>query len=122
MPPARRIDFGDVRRVSGRDDGRDPVGLAKSLLDRLEAAGGAEDVIAAIRAVGTSRPVTLAKTQKLRLLDVCAGWLNEVGEPGLPDGIFELRNALIDERYDGELDDDDQRPDAAPGAPDHQLT
>jgi hypothetical protein len=55
-------------------------------------------------AVGTSRPVTLARTQKIRLLLVVEGWLWEVSTTGLPDGIFELRNALIDERDAGELD------------------
>jgi hypothetical protein len=55
-------------------------------------------------AVGTSRPVTLARTQKSRLLLVVEGWLWEVSTTGLPDGIFELRNAVIDERDAGELD------------------
>jgi hypothetical protein len=32
--------------------------------------------------------------------------VNEVGAPWLPDGLFQLRNALIDERYYGELDDE----------------
>jgi hypothetical protein len=63
-------------------------------------------VIAAIKAPGTSAPIKLTKPQKRRLLEVVAGWLNEVGVPDLPEGAFELRNALVDERDAGELDNE----------------
>jgi hypothetical protein len=73
----------------------------QALLDRLRAAGGADDVIDAIRAVGAARPVVLTKAQKRRLLEVCEAWLSEVNV------IFDLRNALIDERDRGDLDEDE---------------
>jgi len=35
---------------------------------------------------------------KRRLLETCKRWLNEVGVDKLPEGIFDLRNRLEDER------------------------
>jgi hypothetical protein len=106
MPPARRIDR--VTILGSRDTSTVviPWDSRQALLERLEAAGGAADIVVEFRKVGTSRPVRFTKAQKRRLLEVCAYWLDEVGVPGLPDGIFELRNALMDERDWGELDDD----------------
>jgi hypothetical protein len=77
----------------------------QALLEHLERLGGAADIVTAFRAVGTSRPVKLTGAQKLHLLAVYEGWLNDVGVPGLPGGVLELRNALIGERDVGELDD-----------------
>jgi hypothetical protein len=81
------------------------VGLEAAAPRAPRAAGGADDVIAAIRGPGTSAPIRLTKEQKLRLLDVVEHWLEEVNTTGLPEGIFELRNALTDERDYGDLDD-----------------
>jgi hypothetical protein len=83
-----------------------PWDSRQALLDRLTAAGGADDVITAIRAPGTSAPVRLTKLQKRGLLTACAGWLDEVGATGLPVGIVGLRSALMDEAAAGELDED----------------
>jgi hypothetical protein len=75
------------------------------LLQRLRDAGDAEDVIRAFEAVGTSRPVRLDKVGKRRLLEACTAWLDEPGGvDALPEGIFDLRNALEDEKADGERD------------------
>jgi hypothetical protein len=106
MPPARRIDR--VTFLGARDATTVtiPWDSRQALLERLDAAGGAEDVIAAIRAVGTSRPIEPTKPQKRLLLDVLEAMVSEVGAPWLPDGLFQLRNALIDERYYGALNGD----------------
>jgi hypothetical protein len=106
MSPAHRVER--VTILGSRDATTVviPWDSRKALLDRLDAAGGAEDVIAAIRAVDTSRPIALTNARKRRLFEVVEGWLWEVSTTGLPDGIFELRNALIDERDSGDLDDD----------------
>jgi len=36
---------------------------------------------------------------------VCEDWLDEMNIDGLPEGIFDLRNALFDERAYGQLDE-----------------
>jgi hypothetical protein len=104
--PGRRIDRVTFLGTRDATTVTIPWDSRQALLERLDSAGGAEDVIAAIRAVGTSRPIELTKPQKRRLLDILEGLLNEVGAPWLPDGLFQLRNALIDERYYGALDGD----------------
>jgi hypothetical protein len=83
-----------------------PWDSRQALLERLKVAGAAADVSAAIHAAATSGLVRLTKPEKRRLLEVVEGWLWEVSRMGLPEGIFELRCALIDERDAGELDDE----------------
>jgi hypothetical protein len=75
-----------------------------ALLDRLRREGDAEPIIAAFQAVGATRPVQIPRQAKRRLLEVCEAWLAEATTEGLPPGIFELRNALHDERAYGTLD------------------
>jgi hypothetical protein len=106
MPSARRVERVTILGCRYATTVVIPWDSRQALLDRIEAAGGAEGVIAAIRGVGTSRPIVLTNAQKRRLFEVVEGWLWEVGTTGLPDGIFELRNALIDERNSREFDDD----------------
>jgi hypothetical protein len=114
MSPARRID-----RVTfaGSRDGTTvviPWDSWQLLLERLEAEGDAEDVVAAIRGPGTSRPVTLTRAQKRYLLRVLTDWrykVNVAGLPegivgGLPEGIVELWDALMYEAGWGDLDPD----------------
>ena len=111
MPPASR----DLVTILGTRPSTTVVIPGDShqlLLERLEATVGLEhivgdeDLVAAIRVVGTSRPITLTKSQKHRLIEILEGWLEEVDTTGLPQGIFELRNALIDERDAVDLDED----------------
>jgi hypothetical protein len=85
-------------RPTGRDDGiaADPERALEVILD--------DEIVRAFEAAGTSAPVRLTKLAKRRLLEVCAAWLDEVSIPRLPEGIFELRNALEDEKAYGELD------------------
>jgi hypothetical protein len=106
MPPARRIDR--VTILGSRDATTVviPWDSRPALLERLEEAGGADDVIVEFRKVGTSRPVALSKPQKRRLFEVVEAWLCEVDMPGLPEGIFDLRCALYDEQDSGDLDGD----------------
>lgn len=74
-----------------------------ALLERLRREGDAESIIAVFEAAGTSAPVKLGKEAKRRLLWTCEAWLMEVHTTGLPEGIFELRNALHDEAANGDL-------------------
>jgi hypothetical protein len=46
----------------------------------------------------------LDKPEKQELLTVCTDWLDELNVDGLPEGIFDLRCALYDERAYGDLD------------------
>jgi hypothetical protein len=106
MPPPRRIDRVTFLGARPATTIVIPWISRQLLLDRLKAADGADDVVTAIKGPGTSAPIRLTKTQKRRLLEVCERWLWEGGTTGLPDGIFELRNALVDERDYGELGED----------------
>jgi len=56
------------------------------------------DVVSIFWAVGTSRPVTLTQQQQGELLEAIKAWSAEVagGYAGLPEGIEELRHALVD--------------------------
>jgi hypothetical protein len=82
-----------------------PWDSRQALLDRLRQAGGAGQIIRAFDAAGTSAPVKLDRSAKRRLLTVCEDWLDEMNIDGLPEGIFDLRNALFDERAYGQLDE-----------------
>jgi hypothetical protein len=84
-------------RPAGRDEeiAAGPESALEVMLD--------DEIIRTFAAVGTSAPVRLTKLAKRRLLEVCAEWLDEGGVDRLPEGISDLRNALIDERDYGEL-------------------
>jgi len=73
-----------------------------ALLERLRREGDAEPIVAAFQAVGATRPVQIPSQAKRQLLDHLEAWLVEATTEGLPPGILELRNALHDERADGE--------------------
>jgi hypothetical protein len=68
-----------------------------ALLERLQAEGDVEKIIAAFQAVGATAPVKLTDEQKRRLLSTCKDWLFETRTAGAPRGIYELKNALVDE-------------------------
>jgi hypothetical protein len=69
------------------------------LLDRLSA--DQDSLEAAFLAVGASRPVTLELADKEALLSVIEAWGAELGDyRQLPAGLFELRNALINDLHD----------------------
>jgi hypothetical protein len=55
--------------------------------------------VAAFEGVGATRPVVLDRTGKRLLLEVVEFWLRS-GVEQLAPGIFELRNALLDDRSD----------------------
>ena len=56
-------------------------------------------LLAAFEAVGTSRPVELTSKQMDELVDVIDQWSNRVGDAELPEGILDLRVALVHLHY-----------------------
>lgn len=56
----------------------------------------------AFEAVGTSQPVSLTREDRGGLIQVIEVWASQThgGFEGLPEGIFELRNALHDDLHD----------------------
>lgn len=60
---------------------------------------GTTAIVEAFEAVGTSRPVKLDADGNDLLLLVVARWLEEVSTDGLPAGIFDLRNELVDDAH-----------------------
>jgi hypothetical protein len=72
------------------------------LLAEIRHLESGQGVRGAFEAVGASRPVTLGSADDkglvVKAIDV---WMGNVGGPDrLPVGIFELRNALIDDLHD----------------------
>jgi hypothetical protein len=88
----RRID--QVRIAGSREEVVIPWASRAALVVRLRAEGDTETV-RAFEAVGTSRPVKLSREAKQRLLGTCARWHDEAGERGLPEGMTDLRRALV---------------------------
>jgi hypothetical protein len=75
------------------------------LLVRLRQEDGASEVVRAFETVGSHKSVRLDRSAKRRLLETSRRWTNEVGVDKLPEGIFDLGNALEAEQQRGELDD-----------------
>ena len=80
-----------------------PWDSREALLGRLRAEG-ADALVRAFEAVGTSRPVPLGKAGARVLLGVVERWHDEQ-RAQLPAAIIELRDALIDERDAGLLEE-----------------
>jgi hypothetical protein len=84
-----------VTVVTNQGPVRLPWESRQQLLARVRPRDDGAAVVRAFEAVGTSRPVRLDDTGEDLLWDVVEQWLEEVGEPGLPAGVMELRNVLI---------------------------
>jgi hypothetical protein len=69
----------------------------EQLLERLSHRDGGADVVRQFRAAGASEPVKLDHEEKVLLAAALEDWLREVGRDELPQGIYEMRNALIDD-------------------------
>jgi hypothetical protein len=82
-----------VRVTLGGETVELPRASRDALLEQLRPLDSMTPVIHAFEAVGTSRPVELSREQKVALLQAIKVWGREV-EGGLPEGLFELRNAL----------------------------
>jgi hypothetical protein len=95
-----------VRIALGRGIVELPWASRVALLDEIRNRESAKPIVDAFEAVGTSRPVTLTLEQKDQLVDLIESWdtQTERGLKGLPEGLFELRNALHDDLHDAPRD------------------
>ncbi len=91
-----------VRIRLGRGDVDLPWSSRTALLDEIRHLGSAKPIIGAFEAVGVSRPVVLTDDQKGVLLELIEFWGNQNrgGLKALPEGLYELRNALHDDLHD----------------------
>jgi hypothetical protein len=75
--------------------------IRQTLMARLQHVHSASGIRIAFTAVGGSRAVQLAHSQKAALLKVLEEWsLGRDGYEAMPAGLFDLRNALIDDLHD----------------------
>jgi hypothetical protein len=72
------------------------------LVDRLRLRADGATAVEAFRAVGASSPVRLTIDEKEQLLIVIDEWMCELGSGYLPDGVFDLRSALINDLHDAD--------------------
>lgn len=91
-----------VDRGGEANDVRLPWKSREYLLRKLRTTPGAEGVVRAFEDVGATRPVELDTEQKALLYRVLDNRGFTTGFHELPEGFFELRNALSDEVADVE--------------------
>jgi hypothetical protein len=93
-----RLDWIEV--ALSRDTVTLPWASRDSLLEQFTRGTGKE-IRTAFEASGASRPVKLTLEQKAELVRVIETWHRIVGGyGGLPAGVFNLRNALLDDLAD----------------------
>ncbi len=85
-----------VKVTTSRDVVEIPWASREALLERLRMEG-ADDLRRKFEAVGTTRPVKFEREEESRLRGVIVRWHDE-RRAVLPDGIRELRDALVDEQ------------------------
>ena len=87
----------------GRETVRLPWASRAALLDQFKHLDSMRDVRRMFENVGTSRPVQLTTEQKSDLLQVIVDWAGaEGGYDRLPEGVYDLRRALLDDLVDTE--------------------
>ena len=94
------------------NDVRLPWQSREYLLRKLRTTDGAEGIVKAFEDVGTTRPVELTIEQKALLYRVLDDRSFTTGYHELPEGFFELRNALSDEVADAATGGTAERNDA----------
>ena len=67
------------------------------LVDEMSSIDGAEHVVRAFNAVGASAPVRLGQPEKELVVEVVDRWAADVGADELPDGVWDLRGALVED-------------------------
>ncbi len=82
-----------------------PLPSRDALVDRLRSENMPESMVGPMRAAEVGQGVSLEPWEKRELLGVCCRWLSETNVTGLPPGIFDLRNELLNEKAYGALDE-----------------
>ena len=78
-----------------------PLESRDALLHEIRHLESGKSVVAAFEAVGATRPVGLTPDGQALLISAIDVMTRNAGDPALlPPGIFDLRNALIDELHD----------------------
>src|SRR5262245_3376726 len=79
-----------------------PASSRDALLEQLGSLDSMSEVRDAFQSVETTHPVRLTDPQKLGLRNVITFWANQRGGSydDLPEGIYDLRNALQDDLLD----------------------
>jgi hypothetical protein len=97
----RSIDV--VQIPLGRETVRLPWASREALLGQFRHLDSMSEMRRTFENVGTSRPVQLTTEQKRDLLQVIVAWADaEGGYDRLPDGVYDLRHALLDDLADTE--------------------
>jgi hypothetical protein len=103
--PSHQIDH--VRIACSRGIVEIPWDSRNALIDKIRQLDLATPTIDTFENVGVSQPIVLTHQQKIELIELIELWGDEViGEgglrDGLPEGIFDLRNKLIDDLHDAQ--------------------
>src|SRR4051794_35704369 len=100
---------GRIRFRLGRGVAELPWDSRTALVEEIRHLEAAKPIVEAIRAVGVSRPVELTPELKGLLIQLIDSWGTQTagGLQSLPEGIFELRNALQDDPDEAEATSQD---------------
>jgi hypothetical protein len=74
-----------------------PWGSRDTLLQEIRRIDSANSIRKAFQDVGASLPVQLSRDDKAHLVELLNFWASEVSTAKLPEGIWDLRNALLDD-------------------------
>jgi hypothetical protein len=77
-----------------------PWSSRDALLEEVRQLDSAAGVRRAFEAVGASAPVHLSRDDAGLIVEAVDVWMRNVGRDGLPAGVFDLRNALLDDLHD----------------------
>ena len=95
-----RLDW--VKVATSRGNIVIPSASRDTLLREIRRIDSAKSIRDAFENVGASTPVELSRDDKMNLLELLDFWSTEVSVAKLPDGIWDLRNALADDLHDTE--------------------
>jgi len=74
-----------------------PWASRDTLLSEIRRIDSAKSIVDAFQGVGATTVVKLSREDKANLLELLNFWSNEVSVAKLPEGIWDLRNALVDD-------------------------
>ena len=69
----------------------------RRILSEIRRIDSAKSIVDAFQGVGATTAVKLSRDDKAHLVELLDFWSNEVSVAKLPEGIWDLRNALVDD-------------------------